>query len=225
LTVLDFIVIGIIGLSVFYYYRRGFAVAVLSFFSYILAFFVARALYPFIAAFLRNTGGLFEWLKGWVANRLDLSAAVGDSLEGIVNGLSLPMFIQKQLISNYGADVLTSLKATSVEDYIAAFIANAIINLIAVVFTFVVALAVIKVAINVVDIMTRLPVIKQINKFFGAALGAVIGVFIVWTVLTVLVWVFGSNPSFHVNDMLDNSLIAKPFQNINVISRMLARTP
>jgi uncharacterized membrane protein required for colicin V production len=214
----------------FYYYMRGFAVAVLTFFAFILSFIFARIMYPHIANFLRNTGTLFETLQNWVSRSLDLSgiaeqAGAALNLDKLLSELNLPQFVQTQLINANTAETRSQLNLTlaaPIEEFLAAFIAGAIINIISMVIAFLVAFIALKVIISMVDLVTRLPIIKQVNKLFGAALGALIGVFVSWAVLTVMVWIFSNNPNFNVTELLENSLLAGAFQRVNIISQMTA---
>jgi uncharacterized membrane protein required for colicin V production len=230
MTLLDLLVIVLIGGLVAYYYYRGFAVAVLSFAAFILSFVLARLLYPVIASFMRNTGSLFDNLKGWVSDTLNLGeianrAGAALTLDRFLENLTLPQFVKNQLLSGNDESTRSLLNVSNVapvDEFVSAFIAGAIINIIAMIIAFVASYVLIKVGVSMVDVATKLPVIKQINKFFGAGLGAVLGLFLSWAVLTVLVWIFGNNPSFHVNDMLERSLIAGILQDLNIISRIIS---
>ena len=225
MSILDLIVIAIFIFFIAYYYVRGFAVAIMSFFAYILAFFLASFLYPFLASFLRNIGNLFENLQNWVSRTLGLDGMAyrtGESIESFMETLNLPQFVQNHISRGYNEESRLLLNVDSFGEFISAFIAGAIINIIAMVVAFVLALAVIRIGIHMVGLVAKLPILRQVNKLFGAILGGFMGLFASWAVLTVLVWVFGSNPSFNVNQMLQNSLIAGALQQINIISRLIA---
>jgi len=174
---------------------------------------------------MRNTGGFFERLQNWVAETLglnQLATQADHSLHSLLANLNLPQFVQNHITSGYTYETRALLNATSTADFVSAFIASAIINILAMLIAFMVAFVLIKILIHMIDIVTRLPVIRQVNKLFGAAMGAVVGLFASWLILTVLVWIFGSNPAFDVNQLLQNSLLAGPLQEINIISRVIA---
>jgi uncharacterized membrane protein required for colicin V production len=224
MSLLDIAILLIIAAFAFYYYRRGFAVSVLTFFSLVISIVLARIVSPFIAAPLRGVNGLYGGLQNWVTHTLKLEEIAGYTIEEFAANLNLPSFAQNQIISHNTPEThqLLNVGASApISAYVSAFIAGMIINVIAFIIAFVIVFALVRIGIGMVDVATRLPVIRTVNKAAGAALGGLIGVFFAWALLTVCVWVLANEPSINVGHMLDHSVIAGPLQSVNLISWLL----
>lgn len=234
MTWLDITIIAIIGGFGLYYFFRGFVMAIVSFISFVLAFFLARLIYPAIASLLRGTQ-FFDTLQERISNTLGLGAsstyistnglangaytftqdtAQNDDLQSVLNRLNLSDFVQERITIGDTYETRYLLGAETSEEFVPAFLAGAAINVIAMITAFLVAFIAIKIVAGMLDIATRIPIIHQVNKLFGAALGVMIGLFVSWLVIAVAVWGFGTNP--------EGSLIAESLLEINVVARLVA---
>ena len=205
----------------------------MSFLSFVLAFVLARFFYPIIASLLRDTA-LFGALQDRISNALGFggttaymlniqaqTASTGRDLQSVLDGIALPSFIQERLISGDTAETRSLLGAGTADEFVSAFLAGAVINVIAMIIAFMLAFVALRIATHMINIATRLPIINQVNKLFGAAFGAMIGLFTAWALLTVVVWGFGNNPANEIYAHLENSLFADRLLEINVIARVV----
>jgi|GEM_PF-1264141 len=221
--IIDIIVLSILAICIFIGWKKGLIVTVFNFLSLIVSFFVSRLIYPDVARIFRSSGFIYDNLKDKIGGQL--SAGIENSLatsngidENFFSSLHLPSFMTDALSKNYTENVseLLNTTKTNVQDYIGGFIANAIISVVAMIVTMIVIFIAMRLVGMLLKIITKLPVIKTIDKLSGALVGGVFGVLIVWTVLSVLV-IFFSRGSTNWADSVDKSVVAKVLQEYNII--------
>ncbi len=78
------------------------------------------------------------------------------------------------------------LGVDNVEEYIAGFFANMILNVLSIIIIFVLACVILGVAGSLLDLVGRLPVISTLNRAGGLAVGLVMGLAVSWVGLLVL---------------------------------------
>jgi uncharacterized membrane protein required for colicin V production len=227
MNILDLIVIGIMGLCIFFGVWRGFIRTALGFANFILAIFLTNLLYPHMGRFLRGAGGLFDSLKTSIGRALNLEAILeqrlGDSYYNIINDLPLPSSLRNTLIENYPYETVhAAIGAVGIGDYIAGFLAGIVINIISLIITFVLIFIGLIILTRLLNIISKLPVLNTLNKLLGAVMGAFLGLLLTWLVLGVIVIYFAASGSDMVG-MLEGSAIARPIHNANPIVNFILR--
>lgn len=228
MNTLDLIAIAIMAICIGLGVWRGFIRTILGFFSFILAFFLTSMFYPHVGRFLRGAGGLFESLKASIARMLNIEGIIaeraGAAYYQIMNDLPLPASMRATLIENYpDAMIHNAIGATGISEYISGFLAGIVINIIAFVVTFVLIFIGLIILARVLNLVTKLPVLNQLNKLLGAAIGFVWGLLLTWLVLAIVVVYFAANSNADMVTMLENSVIARPINEINPITNFMLR--
>ncbi|MDR1067370.1 MAG: CvpA family protein [Clostridiales bacterium] len=182
----DIITAVILAVCTFIGWRKGLAQGIFSIVSTALSFYAANAFYPSVSTFLRGTP-LFGIVKNLTANSLNLTQYMpSQTLQAqgnLIESLSLPGFLKDALLSNNNVELYKLFNVDAVEDYVTSYIANMCMNVVAVLFVFVAASIAMRLALKALNIVTAMPVIKQINRIGGLLAGALIGVFILWVVM------------------------------------------
>lgn len=222
----DIVVIVILVFSTLVAHKVGFIRTCVNFFSTIISLILAYTLYPNVSTFLRDKG-LLNTISNSIKSTLNIKDAVSqmtlNAQTDFINNLELPKFLKSALIENNNSEVYNLFNVSQVEDYIVSYISNMCINVISMIVTFLLVLIIIKVVAEVLDLVSKLPVLNFANKTLGAALGFVKGMIIIW-ILCIVVTLFYSNPTFHsVIVAVDNSLIAKIFYNNNWLMFMVTK--
>jgi len=207
---------------------RGFIRTVLGFANFIVAFFITSLIYPHVGRFLRGAGDFFGSLQTSIARMLNIEGIIeeraGAAYYQIIGELPLPAPMRYTLIDSYpDALVHDAIGATGISDYIAGFLAGIVINIISFVATFVIILILLNVLARVLNLVTKLPVINQLNKLLGGVLGAVWGLLLTWLVLAVAVVYFAATSDTNMVTTLENSVLARPLQEINPITNFMLR--
>jgi len=195
LNPLDIAAAAVILIFMIFAGRRGLIKSLYGLFSFFLAIFLVNLLYPVIASFLRQA----EFLQNWAQNALsiapdaDYASKSGENL--FISSLGLPEFVKFFLIENNNPDTYGLLSATGLGDYISSFLSNMFVNIIAMLLSFIVIYAGLKLVGKLLDVVARLPVISAFNRLGGLVIGFLQGVLALWIIFTV-VTLFLSRPYF-----------------------------
>ena len=225
---IDIIVLLILAACVFIGWKKGLIITIFNFFSMIISVVVARLIYPDVAKIFRSSGFIYDGLKDKIGEQLSTGiesslAESGNKIDqNFFSSLKLPSFMTDALSKNYDNEVNSFFSTTkdNVQDYISGFIANAVISIVAVIVTIIVIFTAMRLIGMVLKIVSRLPVIKTLNKMGGALVGAVLGVIVAWIVLAVLV-IFFSQGGTDWADTVDKSTLAKFLQENNIIFKIV----
>jgi len=210
----DVVVLIVIGVCVYYHYKRGLVSTLLGFCSLFFSAVLSRFLSPFIGDLLRKTP-LYDSIKSYVITSvIPQGEKIGTDF---IRQLTIPDFLKDALVDNNNSIVYQKLNVSGTEDYISGYIAGFIINIIAMVILFILLLILFKFLARTLNIIARMPVLRTANKLGGAALGFIQGVIIIWVGLAVLT-IFYGKPMFEgVNEAILNSVIASKFYDSNIL--------
>lgn len=221
MNILDIIVIVILLVFIFSGYRKGLALTILNFFRTIISLYLANQLYPYVSKFLRENTSLYEFLKTSIIDNMGLSKLTQDiafkNSGEFIKSLSVPDFIKNALIANNNSEYYKILKVDAIEDYISGYIANMCLNAISLVSVFFIVFAVMKVLVKVLNIVSRLPIIKSFNRLGGGLIGFLQGTIFIWFLIAIFVLLFSKSEYAYIFDMLKESAIAVHFYKTNLI--------
>jgi hypothetical protein len=159
----------------------------------IIAVVLTIWLSPYVNSFMRGNDKIYNGISSKVDIMLNFSdeeAKNGDQA-ALIAGLALPQSIKDSLVENNKAEVYEALSITSFKDYVSNYLTGIIINAMAFIITFVIILVLLWVICIALDIISKLPLIKQVNKTAGLVAGLIHGLVIVW-LFFILITVFGS---------------------------------
>ena len=221
----DLLVIAILVVSIFIAYKSGFVRTVCDFCSTIVSLVLTYKLYPITASIFKNLKW-FEKIQTALEENLKLSQnaeKLSENMQNsIINDLELPQFLKNILIENN--TMQTELINTSqLEEYISSYVANICLNAAAVLVTFIILVIAIKVAINLLDLVAKLPILNFLNKTAGIAIGFLRGAIIIW-IICFAIMIFYSNPNFqNIVYTVENSVIGKLFYDNNLLVFMITK--
>lgn len=194
MNIVDYVIIGIVGISVLYGLYRGFVSSVLNTAAGLGTFFASLKLYPKVSAWLAGN----ESITTMLTSLTDADKLVGDQetalslvqtlqntdVSALVDKIALPEPLDAILKTNlesmiYGASV-------TVGEYVTQTVLNVCLNVIAFVATFAVMYLAISILCNLIREIFRFPVLKQMDGLAGGLFGLLRG-FLICTVLFALV--------------------------------------
>jgi uncharacterized membrane protein required for colicin V production len=223
----DIIVIAVLLLFILLGAHKGFVRTFFDFFSFVLALFAAHFLHPFVSGVLRQSGGLYDFLKSWIADSMGLNALIvetGKAAETqFINALPLPSIITQPLIENNNPEIYKLLDVSSIETYVAGFIANIMISAAALLAAFLLALIGIRLIAAVLDLAAKLPIINSLNKTGGAVTGFLQGIIALWVLVAIFSFVFARSENPEIYHAVQSSMLAKYFYENNLILNMIIK--
>lgn len=221
-------VIAILGVMGYVGYRKGFIKMAFSLASTIVALLVAMLFSPVVAGVMKNNDAIVGFFDEKISAVIDLStenAAVETEKEQMdfIDSLSLPETLKESLSENNTLENYDAMQANDFEEYACRQITNVTINAIAFVVTLVVVAIGLAVLCFALDLVAKLPLLKQINITAGLAAGVLEGLLIVWILFVVLTMFAGTEFGSESLAMISgNSLLDFLYKN-NLVSKFIAR--
>ncbi len=227
MNIVDYVVIGIVGLSVLFGFYRGFVSSVLNTGGCLLSFGLSFLLYPKLADIIRGNTELVRTLMHYT----DASSRIGDlelaisnvaamTREGIaqvISKVSLPPPLDALLLNNLETQAYASAGVSSVSDYVSQTLMNACINILCFVVCFVVLFILISIIVNALKAIFRFPVLKQLDWLVGGGFGFLRGLLICYAAFAIVPLVLTVVPMDLISELLDASSLAPLFNNGNLI--------
>lgn len=227
MNIVDYIIIGVIALSLLMGIYRGFVSSVLNTGGCVASFFLAFKAYPFLADSIRNNGDLVRTLLHYT----DASSRIGDlelaitnvaqlttsKITEIIGKVQLPPPFDTLLQVNLEQQAYRGAGIDTVSDYVSQTILNASINIICFLVCFAVIFIAISIVVNLLRAVFRFPILKQLDWLAGGAFGFLRGVLICYAIFAVVPLVLTMVPIELISELIDASTLAPIFNNGNII--------
>ena len=232
MNIVDYVIIGVVAISVLFGLYRGFVASVLSMGGGLISFLGSFALYPKLAAVIQNN----QELQRTLLHYTDASSRIGDlelaltnvinlgreGVQQVLNNVSLPAPLDSILRVNlenlvYG----TQGAASTVSDYVSQTILQASINIICFLVCFIGLYIVLSLTLNLIRAVFRFPVLKQLDSLAGGVFGLLRGILICLVVFTLIPLVQTMVPLDLITELLNESSLAPIFMNGNLITAIM----
>lgn len=222
------VVIGIVVLLGWLGLKKGLIKMVFSLVSTIVALLVAMIFSPVVAGVMKNNEAIVGFFDEKIGALVDFSPEEAkeeseSKQESLIEALPLPETFKESLTKNNTEESYVSMRAQSFEEYVCRQITNVIINAIAFVITLVLAIIALALLCKTLDLLAKLPVIRQINSIAGLAAGVAEGLLLIWVLFAVLTMFAGSEFGKEALAMIsENPLLDFLYKN-NMVSKYIAR--
>lgn len=177
-TIILFIVLTVRG------YKKGFLRMIVYFGGMIFVLIMAKRATPVIADFFINNTNVYEDVRKMVADELIEKNAARDNTDEdnqviTINSYNLPEILKSDLIINNTREVYNRLLVTVFEDYVSVYLAKILIRFLAFIIVFIVLFIAFKMVLAFTNLISKIPIIKGINKLAGGIVGFLEAYFIV----------------------------------------------
>lgn len=211
MIIADLIVIAIIALSVFIGIKRGFLRSVIGFLSIIISLILAVWTYPVVADVINNTE-IKATITEAVENSLGEEKSSATEEKKDESGISaLPKAALEAIEKQTEAITETAIQTT------AQTVSTLAVNLISILLVFIVVRLIMFLISTTLGFITKLPVIKSVNRLLGGALGALCGILAVYLILTLITFNTALNSNAVIGKAVKESYIASQMYDNNFI--------
>ena len=186
-------------------FNEGLLKKVLSFATIIITIILTRTLTPIATNILKDTTNIEATLTAKIYDVLIKSTSY--------DSLNIPFF---------NNSINTGNLESSIRDGLCTNIANTIINLLCAIVIFILLLILIKLIIKVLDIVDYIPIVGQLNKILGGALGVLEVILIVSIVFTILKVLENSTQVKVLTDNIKNSPLVGYIYEHNIVYSFFA---
>lgn len=219
MNILSLIVIGIIILYTFLGYKSGFIKTVFSICSTIIALILTLLVSPHISKALQEREDVVNYFSEKVEKVLSLDKvdnAVATQVEQIEK-LPIPKSLKDTLLDTNNTETYDALNVTNFTGYLSHSLACIIINALCFIVTFLVLLIGLRILCKVLDIISKLPVLHQINKITGLIAGFARGLITIWLLCIALTIFSGTDFGRNCFEMINESVFLSILYNNNFI--------
>jgi len=234
-TIIDIVIIAIIGLCVLFGLYRGFIQSVLNLAGGLLSFVGSFWLFPKLSDILSANTSLTRMISTYTDSQsllgdLDLSSLAVNTLSEsniatIVERAGLPDSISTLLRHNLAQQVFSPLGslATTVGDYVNQTVLSVSINVLCFLLCFALCFVATAILTNLLRAVFRFPVLKHFDWLAGGVFGLLIGVMLCFVVFTLLPLLESVVPLPEFRALVDASSLAQVFENGNLIISIMNR--
>lgn len=221
---LDLLVLAIILGNGILAWRVGFIRAALGFVPMLAATAGTKILTPYTGKFLRETP-LFESMSESIRNSMELDVAIQEGAAAtqtqMIESMKLPDFLKEALLENNNPVIYELLDVNTLKEYIAGYLANTCINILSVALAFILVYIGVKLVLNALHLVSKLPVLNFINHAAGLAVGSAKGLLLVWLGCIILTF-FQCNAKLSVVfAAMEKSLLAGFLYEHNILLQMI----
>lgn len=207
---LDIVVIAIVVLFLLYGIRTGLIRMALRMGSTLLSILLAWLLYPVVSKIL--SAFFFDSVSAMIQHNY-----IEPNMSGMLDGAAaLPEFLQNFLQPSAEA------AAQSAAQVMAGSLAGLILNVAAFLLVFLLGRLIFLILTRILDILTRLPIIKQCNKLGGGILGALEGSLAVYMLLALVFLIAPLRDSAVFQQQIQSSALTQQLYNNNIIIKIVA---
>ncbi len=166
---------AIIGMKV------GFIKTVFSLVSLILALFLTIWVSPMVKDTMKDNEKLYQGIANKIEKMLPFEDKVAHKEEPeLIEGLSVPKSVKEGLLKNNTAEKYKEFAITSFKQYVSKYLTEVTINALSFIATFTVILIALWVIFLALNLISKLPLLNQLNKTAGLLAGLVHGLILVW---------------------------------------------
>ena len=231
MNAVDYVILGIVGVSLLFGMYRGFITTLLGLASVFVSMFGAYTLGPKLSAAICNNQTIVNTLIHYT----DASSRLGDlelsqtavagidmsRVSEIISRVRLPEPFGSLLENNILSQVFASTGSTTVADYVNQTIVTAIISVISYVLVFLAAYVALSLVTGLIGYVFRLPALRHLDALIGGAFGIVRGVFIVFVFFALVPVVMTVLPFDGFAEMVEASKIGNALYHSNIIPTIL----
>lgn len=161
--------------------KVGFIKTVFSLVSLILALFLTVWVSPIVKDTMKDNEKLYNGISNKIEKMLPFEDKVSQEDEpGLIEGLSLPKSVKEGLLKDNTVERYKELAITSFKQYVSRYLTEVTINALSFIATFTVILILLWVIFLALNLISKLPLLNQLNKTAGLLAGLVHGLILVW---------------------------------------------
>lgn len=233
--IIDIIGLCIIAVAAFSAYKKGFVRTFFGLITVILAIVLATSFHKTLAAYIKDTTDLDEWISGALSdsvsnigedvnsgNLTSSTTSAQDSfseLSSSIDTSALNGFMGEENIFSTLPDVVGEKLGVNefkenIGSNITTTVADTAINILSWVILYIGIQIILNIAVAILDGVMSLPLLREINNIAGLAIGIVMGVFRIYIILAVIYFISTvANIYPIINAIGSSSMIASMYNN------------
>lgn len=230
MNVVDYIILGVIGISVLFGMYRGFVSSVLNLLGGMASFLGAFWLYPKATELIQNNETLQKTLAHYLEpgsgldltlSRSSVAALDASGIQNVLSEINLPAPLDSILQVNMENSVFTNLDISTVGEYVNQTILQSSVNILCFAVCFILMYFVVSCLFNMIRAIFHFPVLKQLDSVAGGVFGVLRGLLLCLTLFSLAPLVQTMVPLEMVDTALEQSVLAPIFMNGNLVTAIM----
>ena len=228
------LVVGIIFLlSVLIGYKRGLLKIVVSLVSTLLCIVLVMFISPSVSKWIQESTPLRETIQNkcaeWIVPdgesaenlfQMDLSR---ENEITLIESADMPEVLQNMLLENNNSEAYAALGAETFGEYIGAYVAKVIADVVAFLVTFIAVFIIIRVVLGMLKIVDKIPLVGGTNRLLGGAIGAGMGIFIIWILFIVITLLYNTPLGVAcLEDIAESEILTKLYDS-NILMNYITK--
>lgn len=203
----------------------GFIKTIFSICSIILALVLATVISPLVSKGLQQNEAVYGHITKTISKTIKIDEKTESKTEQIetIDKLSLPKSLINSLKENNNDEMKAALEVgkDNLKAYIVNYLACIVINAISFLGTFLLFLVILIIISNVLNIISRLPLINGLNKTAGLLVGVLKGLVVVWLLCIALTTLSGTKGGQTMFEMIEKSRLLSSIYNNNLLLKFV----
>lgn len=137
-----------------------------------------------------------------------------------IEAADLPGLFKNLLTENNNEEIYEDLGVQTFAQYVGSFLAKLIINIVAFLVTFILVSLILRAIVFALDIVANLPVLGAINRVAGGAVGAVGALIIVWILFIVVTLLYVTSFGREASEMIQGNVITRMLYEYNPLMNL-----
>ncbi len=218
---LDIFVIVVIIIGALYGFIRGFVITLFGLTSTLIIIILSIILTPKLSGYVLENTSFDVTVSEKVVELLDIEKIDEVVDEELIDGLTLPPNLKSYVKKKYYSDFDIVGKTNNLTKYIGDKLAQVSIYYLSFVALFLAISLIVNLVVSELDLLTKLPVLKQLNALAGLVLGSFIGVIVIYISCLILSFVLTVQATDKISILIEESIFLKLFFYSNPIGKIL----
>lgn len=227
------IVVGIIFLlSVIIGYKRGLVKIIASLLATLVCIVLVFLISPSVSKWIQESTPLRETVKNKCIELFlpdettgegALQTEIREEQRTLIEGADIPDVIKKMLVANNHNVAYATLGVQTFSEYIGAYIAKVIADILAFLITFIAVFIIVRIALGMLNIVDKIPLVGGANHLVGGILGAGIGILIIWILFIVITLLYNTSLGVACMKGISESEILTKLYDSNILLKYITK--
>ena len=203
--------------------RVGFIKTVFSLVSLILALVLTLWISPMVKNYMMGNEKFYHSIANKVEKLLPFGEEeiMEEEQPEAIEGLSVPKSIKEGLLNNNTVENYKDMAITGFKQYVSRYLTGVIINSLSFIATFIAILLLLWVIFMALDLISKLPLLNQVNKTAGLLAGLVHGLILVWLFFILLNVFGGTSFGQSVLELVGENEVLSIIYNNNILLKFI----
>lgn len=219
------VVILFLLFCIFNGYRKGFLRIILTTLALVVTIVAAGLIAPHFSKFLQSTfvgSSVEKTIDSFVEKKIDgptrdIINKVKEAQEKVIDGLPLPKFLKKDISEKNENSGYTAYGVSNFKDYLSTRLSITAIDAISYIILLIVIYLILRILLRVIGVIGRIPIIRGVNRLFGAVIGFVEGILIIWCICLIIMAISQTPFGVKIVDVIDQSAALQFIYNNNFL--------